>query len=96
MTNPAVQYCPICHKAVSYSGRYPRYVCKNCFEKTTDNQGRKVEFYNKEVMGFGCKGYYVKDGNTDQPYETNTCYIDGVKCCAEAAYFGGIVIIATE
>jgi hypothetical protein len=83
------QFCPICNSEVTYFRRYPKYVCKDCYCKTTDKDGRKVAFGNENIFGMGCVGHYL---DTGEKYNSNICYIDGQECVAEEARFGGIVI----
>jgi hypothetical protein len=77
------------------NARYPKYICGDCTELLTDSEGRKVEYFNTELLGHGCQGYYV---NTEQreKYDSTTCYIKDKIFYAEEAYFGGIVIQLKE
>ncbi len=83
------QVCPICGRSVSGSKRYPRYVCSNCVKRAADIKGQKVVFSNIDFGG-GVQGHYVE---SDKPYSDHVCMIDGVKCFAQEARFGGIVIL---
>ncbi len=83
------QYCPICDQEVSYSSRYPNYVCGDCIQLATDEQALLLAFFNTTVFGHSCKGRYVPSG---ADYHSNRCLIKGVWCWAEEAYMGGIVI----
>jgi hypothetical protein len=84
------QFCPICQKEVGANERYPKYICGECSSKTTDIEGRPVDFFNSTLIGTGCQGKY-KD-STSEIYNSNHCYINGILCIAEEARFGGIVI----
>lgn len=86
------QTCPICNTTVEPSSRYPKYICNDCYKKATDINGRKLRFYNVSMSG-GYIAYYA-DSNDKEEYESHDCYIDTVKCRADEAYFGGIVIEA--
>lgn len=86
------QYCPICKVEVSMNPRYPRYVCGACCRKAGDLAGNKLVFYNVDLSG-GFVAKYVDNGDV---YGSNVCYIDGVKCWADEARFGGIVIEVME
>ena len=90
MENSLLQTCPICGQEVFYSGRYPKHVCKECQTRLSDSEGRLVYFVNTHIMGYGCQGYYKDTNHT--PYDSNICYVDGVKCMAEEAHLGGIVV----
>ena len=92
MNDSLYQNCPICGNLVNQSERYPKYVCTDCQMRLTDFDGRLVYYMNTHIMGYGCQSYY-KDTN-HEPYNSNICYVDGVKCIAEEAHLGGIVIQA--
>ncbi|HVW96018.1 MAG TPA: hypothetical protein VHA56_08625 [Mucilaginibacter sp.] len=83
------QHCPICNRYKAYSERYPDYVCRKCVELATDKDGKQVAFYNITIDGHGCQGKYVTGGKL---YRGTTCFIKEIKCFADEAYFGGIVI----
>jgi len=93
--NEYKQYCSHCGNPRSFSSRYPKCICGNCYALTTDKNGRKVTFYNTELMGHGCQGYYV-DVESKEKYDSNSCYIGDNEFYAEAARFGGIVIQKKE
>lgn len=82
------QYCPICQSKVQASARYPNYLCGNCVHIALSEDGRPVKFYNEDISG-GCVGQY---SDTKTKYEGNILYVNGIKCYAEEARFGGIVI----
>jgi protein-arginine kinase activator protein McsA len=81
-------YCPICNKELDSNQRYPTYVCKSCAEKASDINGRELVFENTSVLG-GYKAFYA---DAKEQYEDHICYINGIKCYADEARFGGIVI----
>ena len=80
--------CPICSKPTPHQQRYPLSVCRNCFNKTSDRTGRKISFSNLDFGG----GYRAVVEETGKEYNSHVCYIDEVKCRADEARFGGIVI----
>ncbi len=82
-----MQRCPICFNSVQPFARYPNYVCNDCCEKVVDRKGREVWFRNLDMWG-GFEGVYADDGS---PYDSNICFIKGMRCTAEEARFGGIV-----
>jgi hypothetical protein len=82
------QFCPICGTAVTPLARYPRYVCASCDAKACSAEGRPLRFFNLSMSG----GFGAEYADTDEPYDSSICYIDGVKCHANEARFGGIVI----
>ncbi len=85
-----VQKCPICSTVVTFSARYPRYVCDGCFVKAVDEVGRSISFSNVSLSG----GFAALYRDTNEERDSHVCYIDGIKCRADEAYFGGIVIEA--
>ena len=87
------QKCPVCGGAVPPVPRYPRYVCRDCVPKARGRDGRSVAFGNDHPLGYGCVGFYT---DTNQPYPSSECWIDGVRCIAGEARFGGIVIEAMK
>ena len=82
------QFCPICHIEVQPFPRYPNYVCKACYAKAADKDGRPLEFSNIDFWG----GYQAIYADNQDIYDDHVCYIDGIKCWADEARFGGIVI----
>ncbi|WP_335093662.1 hypothetical protein [Nostoc sp.] len=99
MSNTKFHPCPVCSLPVKHFMRYPHEVCNDCYGKACDDQGRKLDFYtcsrkegseeNVFKIGFGAT---VIESNEE--YDSNICYINGVKCWADEARFGGIVIEA--
>ena len=80
--------CPICGKAGEPSPRYPRCICVECGQRATDKDGRPLWFTNASVSG-GYEAYYR---DSDEPYDSHICYVDGRKCWADEAHMGGIVV----
>lgn len=85
-----IQTCPICKTTVEAYPRYPKYVCNDCYKRATSITGRKLVFYNVSMSG-GYIAYYADNDNKEE-YKSHDCYIDGIKCRADEARFGGIVI----
>ena len=92
MSGGECQYCPICLVEVASSPRYPRYVCAACDGKATDENGRLLTFSNESFSG----GFIAKYADTGGERDSHVCFIDGVKCWADEARFGGIVIQPME
>jgi hypothetical protein len=82
------QRCPICGQAVVPTPRYPRYVCATCQRKAAASDGRPLRFFNLTLTG----GFGAEYADNGDPYASHECYIDGVKCVADEAYLGGIVV----
>jgi hypothetical protein len=78
-------------------GRYPDYVCEECVERKTTLSGERIEFYNESISG-GLVAYRfnIETGKFDiedtQLSEDPVVLIDGVRCYAAEAHFGGVVI----
>lgn len=81
--------CPICSKPVPHWGRYPRAVCETCYDKACDAHGRKLSFSNVSIDG----GFNAVVTDTQEEYQSHTCYVEGVECWADEARFGGIVLV---
>jgi hypothetical protein len=82
------QKCPICSTPVVFSERYPQYVCDGCFIRATDADSRSLSFSNASLSG----GFAAIYRDTHEESNSHICYIDGIKCWADEASFGGIVI----
>ena len=85
---PETQKCPICLAEVPFRGRYPKYVCAMCMAKAVDENNRPLSFYNESASG----GFVAEYADTGAARQSHICYIDGIKCLADEAHFGGIVI----
>ena len=83
-----VQKCPICSSPVPPSERYPDYVCDTCYTRAEDEDGRRLSFTNVSLSG----GFAALYRDTHEESDSHICYIDGIKCRADEAHFGGIVI----
>ena len=84
--------CPICDTTTKTLPRYPRRVCGTCAAKASDESGRALEFFNTSFGG-GFIAYYA-DSNQTETHPGHLCFIDGIRCYADEARFGGIVIEA--
>ncbi|HTI60385.1 hypothetical protein [Mucilaginibacter sp.] len=83
------QHCPTCIRYVKYNERYRDYVCDKCIKQAVDKDGNSIAFFNITESGHGVQGKYMEG---EKLYRSTLCIIKGVKCNAEEAYFGGIVI----
>jgi hypothetical protein len=88
MDKETPQFCPICSRPVRASHRYPDYVCDDCAALAVDEQGRKLAFFNTSMSG----GFEARYADTDETRFSHDCFVRGVRCRADEAYFGGIVI----
>lgn len=80
--------CPICGAELPPVPRYPRYVCGACASRAASAEGRPLVFGNVGFSG----GYVAEYVDTGAPYDSHACWIDGIRCHADEARFGGIVI----
>jgi hypothetical protein len=69
-------------------GRYPRRVCASCVERACDEEGRRLRFSNTGLSG----GFVARYADGGAERASHECFIDGVRCWADEAYFGGIVV----
>ncbi len=88
MSEENLQFCPICGAQVPRLARYPRYVCHKCADKARDESNRPLEFHNESFSG----GFVARYADTGEKREGHVCFIEGVRCWADEARFGGIVI----
>lgn len=82
------QFCLICGAEVLVNLRYPNYVCRSCADKASAADGSKLKFCNESLSG-GFLAFYAE---TNEPYDSHICFIEGIKCRADEARFGGIVV----
>jgi hypothetical protein len=73
------QSCPICHRWVTPSTRYPNYVCNSCQQRMVDVNQKAISFSNTSFIGTGVT-------------PAARAFIDGVEVYAAEAHFGGVVI----
>ncbi|WP_437593852.1 recombinase family protein [Sorangium sp. So ce1000] len=84
--------CPICGDPLDLWPRHPRAVCGLCKHEATDEAGRPLEFFNTSFDG----GFGARYAGTGEPRDSHACVIRGVRCRADEARFGGIVIEAID
>ena len=81
--------CPVCGDLRPHSPRYPRHLCADCVGRATDEHGRPLRFFNASLLGTGFEAQYA---DTGKPRDSHVCFVDGVRCWADEARFGGIVV----
>ncbi len=81
--------CPHCSSPMPYLPRYPMAVCSSCVERAVDKNGRHLAFYNTSIFG----GFEAMYSDTGDVHPSHECFIDGVRCWADEARMGGIVVI---
>ncbi|MEP6924096.1 MAG: ADP-ribosylglycohydrolase family protein [Pyrinomonadaceae bacterium] len=84
------QFCPICGIEVPPNSRYSHYVCQSCATKACDEDSRPLKFFNTDLSG----GFVAKNAETSETkvVDPHICYIEDVRCWADEARMGGIVI----
>ena len=82
------QQCPICQYPVHPSSRYPQALCGLCLREAADEHGRPLNFFNVDMSG----GFRAVYPDTGEERDSHVCYVRGVRCWADEARFGGIVI----
>lgn len=68
--------------------RYLRYLCRSCVERAVDVDGELIQFFQASPDG----RYAARYAATGADYPTQECFVDGVRCWADLARFGGIVV----
>jgi len=87
------QLCMICKEDLNYVFvRYPRIVCSKCIDSgdVKDIDGNNVSFGNTHFSG-GFESLHYIDNKIVVKNE-HMCIVKGVKCYADEARVGGIVI----
>jgi hypothetical protein len=80
--------CPICGSPRPGSPRYPDHVCAECVGRARSEDGRPLRFFNLDLSG-GIGAEYADTGEARASLE---CLVDGVRCRADEARFGGVVV----
>ena len=80
--------CPICGDPRPHSERYPDHLCADCVGRATDEVGRPLRFFNLSLSG----GFGAQYADTGEFRDSHVCFVDGVRCQADEARFGGIVV----
>jgi hypothetical protein len=83
--------CPLCLNVHSFTPRYPKAICGKCAAgEITDLTGQPVAFCNIDFSG-GFRSLHTINQEVVQKND-HLCLIQNVKCYADEARFGGIVI----
>ena len=82
--------CPICDKNMIYLERYPKMICHECVLLATTENGETIKFYNIDHTG----GFLSIVNNVKG--EIHECLVNNLKCYADEARVGGIVIQLSE
>lgn len=100
--------CGVCKTTkIPTSQRYPNLVCGECIKKAVDIDGNIVTYSNDNYSGGFISYHHVVNSNSNANTIPNDnveivqkndhdCWINGYKCYANEARFGGIVIELLE
>ena len=84
--------CPICGTEQPALSRYPDYLCRGCVSRASTKDGRRLQLVNTSAGG-GFAARYADDGELcEEVTLTHIVYVDGVRCWADEARLGGIVV----
>jgi hypothetical protein len=89
--------CNVCKNIIkTISVRYPKMICIDCHNRPDikDSDGFNVYFANQSITGGFISIHSIDNKLVEK--EDHICFIDGVKCYATEARFGGIVIQTLE
>lgn len=87
-----MQQCPVCSAEVKDNPRYLRQLCPPCSNKAESADGRPLRFSNVDLSG----GFIARYVDTGQEHPGHECFVGGMRCHADEARFGGIVIEAVD
>ena len=78
---------------VDVSPRYPDYLCGECASRAVDIDGRPLWLSNVSPLSGGFVVTFADDGTpADSVSRDHIVFVDGLRCWADEARFGGIVI----
>ena len=84
--------CPICGTEQPAVPRYPGYLCRECVSRASTEDGRRLRLVNTSISG----GFAARYADTEELCEevtiTHLVYVDGTRCWADEARYGGIVV----
>ena len=92
--------CPTCGSTIEHFERYPNYICGNCVAKLVDVNGVPIRFENQSLLGTGIIALLLNPatGDYDLPDQissmTGEAFCNGLRCVAEEARFGGVIVQA--
>ena len=97
--------CPICLETLThFSPRYPKAICSKCADsKIKDNDGNLVSFHNIDISGGFISKHTINNNYNNSVIvekKEHECWVNNgkrdIKCYADEARFGGIVIQVME
>ena len=87
MKDPTL-HCPVCGIEKRENKRYPFYVCGACCANILDESGRRLVIANSNEGD----GITITYADTEEKRESRECMVQGIRCYAREAHFGGVVI----
>ena len=84
--------CPICGTEQPAVPRYPDYLCRACVARAGTSDGRRLVLVNTSLTGGFAARYADDEELCEEVTVTHIVYVDGVRCWADEARFGGIVV----
>ena len=84
--------CPVCGGEQPALPRYPGYLCRECAGRASTRDGRRLTLVNTSLAG-GFAARYADSGElAEEETLTHLVYVDGIRCRADEARLGGIVV----
>ena len=83
---------PICGTEQPAVPRYPDYLCRACVARASTSDGRRLVLVNTSLTGGFAARYADDEELCEEVTVTHIVYVDGVRCWADEARFGGIVV----
>ncbi|HSE72402.1 MAG TPA: hypothetical protein VLA97_16670 [Nocardioidaceae bacterium] len=85
--------CPLCGTVFDMLPRYHGILCRDCADRATDADGRRLRLTNTSLSGGFAAWYADRDRELcEEVSVTHVVYVDGVRCRADEGRFGGIVV----
>ncbi|TSJ77729.1 hypothetical protein [Rariglobus hedericola] len=91
MKDPGL-HCPVCGSEKRENKRYPLYVCATCSANIEDESGRQLAITNTHEGD----GIVITYADTGEERKSRECIVQGIRCFARQAHFGGVVIQAFD
>ena len=85
-------HCPACGQPKPENKRYPNYLCRGCAPKIEDEAGRRLSITNSD----SADGIFITYLDSGEERKSRECFVQGIRCHASEAHFGGVVIQAIE
>lgn len=92
LASPEERACFVCRAGLGEPQdervRYPHRLCFVCMHEIVDEQGRQMTYRNIDMSG----GFVAVCKATGEESENHVCFVRGIRCWADEAYGGGIVV----